>query len=304
MNMFENCMAGLLLVAAATSAGAQGSTQARLDRRDFYDAMGTIEVSGMEYVVEVEGEDRRDIEVAVYTEEPNRVRIEQTREALRITVRSRLATIFSRAPQGRIELRVPRNASGVFRTASGAIAVHNLDESRAIEVGSASGSVSVRNVSGEVVINTASGSVRVEDVAGPQRIDTASGRIVVRDARGNIVGDSASGSHTYERITGDIEADSGSGQVSLRRTEGTVQITTASGQIRGDDVLLTGDSHFRSVSGSIRVDLANDLDDVRFDAKSVSGQVRIGSSRGKRLSIGSGRITVSADTTSGSQTFE
>jgi DUF4097 and DUF4098 domain-containing protein YvlB len=182
--------------------------------------------------------------------------------------------------------------------------VVDVNESRSLEIGSAAGAVVVRNSSGTLDLDTASGSVLVTRTHGEKNIDTASGNITVRACDGPIVADTASGAQSYEEIVGDIEADAVSGSITLSGTRGKLAVRTTSGRIRGGAVLLSDSSTFQSVSGSIHVDLANDLAQIRFDSESQSGQVRIGDSVGKSLQLGEGSIVVESETTSGNQTFE
>jgi hypothetical protein len=302
----KTLLTGLLLTVAAAIGfvAAQGAEEAPLDRRRELVAPEFIDVSGMEYSVEMKGEDRDTVEVAIYTTEPKRVRIDELSDRLRITVRSRPGNLFSRAPQGRIELRVPRDTVARLSTASGPVVVVDVNESRSLEIGSAAGAVVVRNSSGTLDLDTASGSVLVTRTHGEKNIDTASGNITVRACDGPIVADTASGAQSYEEIVGDIEADAVSGSITLSGTRGKLAVRTTSGRIRGGAVLLSDSSTFQSVSGSIHVDLANDLAQIRFDSESQSGQVRIGDSVGKSLQLGEGSIVVESETTSGNQTFE
>lgn len=294
----------LLLIGAAGATFAQGEGMAPLHSQEIYRAPQFLEVSGLEYEVEIMGETRSDLQVSVYTEEPERVEILANRTTLRVAVRSRPGQLFSRKPQGRLVITAPTSMSASIQTASGRIRVTGLTDSRSLEVGSASGGVELSEVTGRLEVKTASGRVRVERASGQMSLRTASGSITVRNASGEIESRSGSGAQSFEEFTGDIEAGSASGRISLNDVEGTLRAESSSGAVVGDGVLLTGDSEFESVSGRIRLDIANPMDELRFDARSVSGQVRIGSSTGKRLEIGDGPIEVVTKTTSGSQVID
>jgi len=158
----------------------------------------------------------------------------------------------------------------------------------------------------EYRINTASGSVYCENIDTEKgEIQTASGRVTIESSSGELDIASSSGSIRISNFEGNIAASSASGRVHLSDTMGEIRIKTASGSIRGENVNLTDDSSFQSVSGSIDVHLQNDFNDLSFNLTSVSGSLHAGGIRGKKeLSINRGPLWVKGKTISGSQTYQ
>jgi DUF4097 and DUF4098 domain-containing protein YvlB len=277
---------------------------APLHSREIYRVPEFLEVSGLDFDVEVVGEQRSDLQLSIYTEEPERMEILTNRTTLRIGVNARPGQLFSRKPRGRLVIAVPTSINAAVQTASGRIRITGLSESRSLEVGTASGGIDMSEVTGRVEVRTASGSVRVEGASGRMSVRTASGAVTVENASGELECRTGSGAQNFEEFTGDIEAGSASGRISLSDVEGAFRLQSSSGAIVADGLLLAGDSEFKSVSGRIRLDIDNPMNELRFDSRSVSGQVRIGSSTGKHVVFGEGPIEVISNTTSGSQVIE
>ncbi|MEX2444145.1 MAG: DUF4097 family beta strand repeat-containing protein [Alkalispirochaeta sp.] len=153
-------------------------------------------------------------------------------------------------------------------------------------------------------ITTSSGSITVQGVQGRQTLRSASGRVVLEEPGGEIVVRSASGPVTARDIVGTIAVQTASGVVSLERCRGIITVETASGSISGEGVQLTADAAFRTASGSIRVDLDNALEDLRYVLTTSSGRLRFGNvSGGNHLAGGSGRFLIEGRSASGSQEY-
>jgi DUF4097 and DUF4098 domain-containing protein YvlB len=105
-------------------------------------------------------------------------------------------------------------------------------------------------------------------------------------------------------VVGTIAIGTASGAVTLEECRGIITVETASGSITGERVQLTADASFRTASGSIRVDVANTMDDLRYDLSTASGRLRVGDiTGGNRLAGGSGRFLIEGRSASGSQEF-
>lgn len=102
-----------------------------------------------------------------------------------------------------------------------------------ITVGSASGPVQVKDMTGRVNVTTASGDISVTG-ASRAEVKTASGSIQLRDIRGP------------------VDAYSVSGSIAVQNVSGEMQLKTISGSIRGDS--LDGALSARTISGDITLD--------------------------------------------------
>jgi hypothetical protein len=183
---------------------------------------------------------------------------------------------WDEAPQGR--LRQERDGSRLH------VWVEGATWASAAEIGK----ILVRVPRGaSVTVKTSSGSVTVEGLEG--------GACSVRTVSGPI------------RLSGDrclLSADSVSGAIDIDSTGGGVEARTVSGRIEGRRLALSADSDFSSVSGSISVDLALDVESYGFDLRSVSGPITVGTLRTERgLRMGFGRPLVRGHTVSGALSF-
>lgn len=104
-------------------------------------------------------------------------------------------------------------------------------------------------------VSTASGDVSIEDVTGDAQISSASGDIVVGRVGGSLSAKSASGDIETGDVTGDVSGGSASGDISLRSVGGSVSTGTASGDIEVG-VLYRGQANLKSASGDVSVGVA------------------------------------------------
>ena len=138
-----------------------------------------------------------------------------------------------------------------------------------------------------IQVQTMSGSILVEGMKNQScTLSAVSGSITVRDTRSR------------------LSLDNVSGSLVLESTKGSLRAKTVSGSIDGRQLLLTGNSSFNSVSGSVNVRLDAPLDDFRFDLSTASGRVVVGTIRAEKgLHLGIGDVLIQARTVSGSLIF-
>ena len=136
-------------------------------------------------------------------------------------------------------------------------------------------------------LETVSGHIRVEGMEGVHcTVSTISGGIVLRENHGT------------------LSAASVSGKISLDADTGRVIAKTVSGGIDGRGLLLSEESSFSTVSGDVDVRLDSDLDDLRFDLRSLSGRIVVGTVRAERgLRMGTGGALVRGQSVSGALIF-
>lgn len=286
-----------LLAVCALIGGPGWSQEAGLHSRTIVPAARFIEVSGLEYDVVVVGQERADIEIAIYSEQADRIEIGTLRDSLRIAVAT--MTERSGAPRGSIELLIPHATAGTFQTVSGAVTITGV--SGRVQAGSTSGSIAVREATGALAVRTASATVDIRQSDASVVVDAASGSVAVSSSSGEYRVSSGAGHQSYRSVNGRIRSRSSSGDVALQDVGGIVSIATVSGDITGEAVLLSGNASLESVSGDIRIDLANEPSELAFDSSTVRGLVRIGDQEGRELRVGTGAIAVRSRTTSGTQ---
>lgn len=149
-----------------------------------------------------------------------------------------------------------------------------VPDGRDVAVHHAVGSVTVRNVSGTLLVDTHSAEVDASGTRGALTIDVGSGSVRARDVAGRLLIDTGSGDVRLEGSSGDeVLIDTGSGNVTLER-------------ITADRLNLdTG-------SGSISVALDADVTELLIDTGSGDVTVRVPEALGASLEIetGSGGI--------------
>ena len=139
-----------------------------------------------------------------------------------------------------------------------------------IRVG-AGADIHARLAAGDVDITTAIETLAVEAGAGDVETTTIAGDARIKTASGDISADS---------VGGRLDVVAASGDVRIGRVGGDVSVKTASGDIRIDEV--EGSVSVHSASGDI--DVPRFLGD-QFEAKTLSGDVRLGVTSGRTFSV-------------------
>lgn len=106
-------------------------------------------------------------------------------------------------------------------------------------------------------LNTASGSVKVSSVRGDIQAQSASGNVVITDASGQIIASTASGNVNISRLVGAANAQAASGNVNVEivRLEGT------------------SDLIFSSASGDVNVRMPENID-AQVSMSTASGSLK------------------------------
>ena len=248
---------------------AGGAAESELLHSFRYDGVEAVEIlDGAIYSVQVTGGAGSALEAQVYAPRGTSVGVEHRRTGSTVQLRTyRRGRLFG-SPGGRHEivLRVPRDCA--------------------------------------LSIRTATGSVAVSDVNGGKSLRTDTGAIELRDSQGNVVAESNTGAHSYEGIRGNLDARTDTGSVTIVGLTGALHVSTDTGRIEAGDVRLTGDCSLESDTGSIQVELDQRLEEFRFDVRSDTGSIAVGatSARG-RLLTGEGALSFTARSDTGSITI-
>lgn len=105
----------------------------------------------------------------------------------------------------------------------------------AVDVNDGSGSIVMRDITGDIDIEDGSGSINVEN-AGNVEIDDGSGSITVRNLSGNLNVEDGSGSMNIEQVAGKVTIDDGSGGIEVRNVGDLNIIDAGSGGVRIEGV--------------------------------------------------------------------
>ncbi len=165
---------------------------------------------------------------------------------------------------------------------------------------SASGSLKVRDLTGNVNARTASGSVEAAQIKGAARLHSASGSVHCDDVSGGDVDlDTASGGVRLSNASqvGDCRAHSSSGSVHLQHIQAeSIRMDSASGVVTGEDINC---ARFKAGSGSGHVSVAfspSAPNNVVADLGTGSGGINVtlppGFAGRVDLSVGSGSVHI------------
>jgi DUF4097 and DUF4098 domain-containing protein YvlB len=161
-----------------------------------------------------------------------------------------------------LTVAVPRSFSGevTVDTMSGDLDLNNFDDLDAVNISTASGQITIKNV-------TTNHNVEASTMSGDFELDTL---------------------HTGEEVT--LETSSGEIQLSNGEIAENMTVSSLSGNIDLSDTRVSGDSSFDSSSGEVRLNY--------FDAKNISITTLSGDVEG--LILGDpGNYTITADSLSG-----
>lgn len=194
------------------------------------------------------------------------------------------------------------------------------------EISSASGEISVRNLTGGTRLNTASGEIEISGCQGENTLSTASGDIAaagcspatlkINTASGDIEIGDCSGDLAFQTVSGDVSASlSGnvrgqtvSGDIDIKAGKsGEVKINSTSGDIQFNGLISEGNcSAVATVSGDVSIGLASGSS-AMIEAVTLSGDIDCGlelaesrkSSRTLSGKLGDGRGSLKVKTVSG-----
>ncbi len=333
----------ILLVALSVLSAANAFSQHTIDKIDQkFTNITSVEVEGAFCNVTVTGEKRTDVsltgEITSKKDYDIKIRYEQDGGNLKVWLkrpRSLRGSI-----NGTLNLTVPLNTNIDVTNSSGNIIVENSGQC-VINLIAASGNISVRNIDSDIKLTTSSGNLNIEDItgdvhatsasgtvyasgikgylysvtsSGSQKIEgikgnlkltSASGSITLNMISGNVNARSASGSIKADHVTGEIVALSSSGSIRLNNIAGRLNLTSTSGSQKGTNIKLTGDSSFRSSSGSVSMQLINRADELSFELYASSGSLNAkGSTGSHKLIITRGPVNIYGKTSSGSQSYK
>ncbi len=202
------------------------------------------------------------------------------------------------------DIRVSGAGSGFrLKSVSGEIEASLI--SGQLKANSVSGDVRVSDVKGGFTGNSTSGNISAKMVEGVVSLGSTSGDFVLESLMSGASAKTTSGSIRVNILKGDLQCETVSGSVTLMDVTGSLKISSTSGDQTGTGIMLTGDSHFRSVSGDVEMDVLNEIESLSFRLKSNSGRLMAGnSSADDKLEISGGEIFVNGSSTSGNQIFK
>jgi DUF4097 and DUF4098 domain-containing protein YvlB len=281
-----------------TSAG-DATAQDRVQERHALRADATVEIRAVSHRLDVERWDRSEIEISGdYNSEWEELRVspDPGRFSFRIESRQRRGSWSRRGDAGRLTIRVPEGVR--------------------IDLGSVSGEVHVRGLSGAVTAKSVSGSVRVEGSPRTVSMESVSGSVSFAGNAESVRAQTVSGGVEVEGGTGSVTAQSVSGQVQVAASAPATSVTlnAVSGRVRFHGPLARdGSLRAESHSGQVELDFTGNLD-AWIQITTFSGRIeqRLGNVTEERrhgprygpgeelsVTVGSGSARVEAKSFSG-----
>ena len=287
-------LAGMLLAAAASPAGAQRRDEddyaSRIDTTFTFDRRGSVVLVAGAGEIDVTAWDRPQIRVRARSER-SVVRMDATPTRLSLDI------VRPRGGDTRFEVTVPFGVRVSARATSGDVVITGTKGS--VEARTQSGDLTVSDVAETIDLNTYSGDISARGIAGSVEVTTLSGEVTITDARG------------------DVDVTSVSGDIDLRNVIARfVRAKSTSGDVAYDgSVDATGRYDLGSHSGSVYVTIPQ-ATGALFTLATYSGAIEsdfpitlrpgehgIGSSKRFTFEVGKGDARISAESFSGDITI-
>ncbi len=173
-----------------------------------------------------------------------------------------------------------------------------------LDVLTSSGDITLYEIKGDVTAQSSSGNQEYNKVVGNLNCIATSGNLEIENVVGAISSRTSSGNQDFDAIEGQIKSISSSGNIKVINSKTILNLSSSSGNLRGEGLVLLGESYFKATSGDVSMMLLNDFEQLSFDLSASSGSLRAGNRKGDdKLYIRSGEIWVHGKTSSGNQTF-
>ena len=270
------------------------------------DNVRSLEVRGKFCNVELSGTSGRNLEMEGYIRgsgDPDKyeIKYEKRGEHVEVWIESPMSMWGN--IQSLLRFEVPRDVEIVVDNSSGNLKSRGIQSSR-IDLATTSGNIESEDSNGPLRIKCTSGNISADSQSGNIWATTTSGNIKIKNVEGESECNATSGNITLENLVGNTRAHCSSGNITMSQLKGKLITGTTSGNIKGDNILLNGESEFRATSGNIRIDLLNREEDLSFNLEAGSGNLNAAGNSGKdKMIIRGGEITIRGISSSGNQTY-
>jgi len=183
------------------------------------EGLTAIEVTAEIHVSGVEGKDKE-----AYFEDHVKLSLDKRgdRAVLESQIEQHHVFLFSGEARIDLTIRMPKDTDLRIDDGSGSMTVEDLKGNVVIEDGS--GDIRVERIEGNLEIDDNSGDIDVKEISGDVSIDDGSGSMYVSAIGGNVVVEDGSGSIHIDGVEKDVEIkDAGSGGVHLLNIRGRVR---------------------------------------------------------------------------------
>lgn len=194
-------------------------------------------------------------------------------------------TVNSHGTSGTVVLHNLKGVSLNVETAKGRVSVKDVDGN--INITTKNGDVTGDSIKGKFAVYTTTGTLTFTDVEGDFRAEASEGNIQLTRASGNVTTKTVTGTQSLEDVKATFDVVTSSGVVKISKSEGVINvkskaanvnffkvtgefhIETGKGQINSassaNGIKLTASSDFTTTEGKIALTLLNDVDELSFD---------------------------------------
>lgn len=196
------------------------------------------------------------------------VRLEQNGDRVEVEIEKRTRQWLG-SDGLRLEIRVPQRFDLDVSTSGGSVSVRDLDGE--VDISTSGGSVDLGHIDGPVDVSTSGGSITLKSSTVTADLSTSGGSITIGDVDGDITAKTSGGSVQVERAAGDVDISTSGGSIDLADIGGSVHASTSGGGVRvAFSRQPTADSEISTSGGSVVVSLADGLG-FDLDARGSSG---------------------------------
>jgi DUF4097 and DUF4098 domain-containing protein YvlB len=157
----------------------------------------------------------------------------------------------------RFAITVPAKYSLDVKTGGGSITVRDLEGD--VQARTSGGSLHFGQIRGSVSGHTSGGSITVEGGSGPMQVNTSGGSIRVGKVNGPVKAHTSGGSISVDEVQGDIQASTSGGSVNAtitKQPQGDCELRTSGGSVHARLARnLNLDLSARTSGGSVRTDV-------------------------------------------------
>lgn len=142
-----------------------------------------------------------------------------------------------------------------------------------VDLRTAGGSISVRDLNGDVDARTSGGSLKLGRIEGRVNARSSGGGITIEETGGRVDVSTSGGGISIARARGDVRAHTSGGSIRVDEVFGTIDAVTSGGSITASlSSQPTHDCRLSTSGGSVNVRLASSIA-LNLDARSSGGRV-------------------------------
>ncbi|HEY7750741.1 MAG TPA: hypothetical protein VH917_00495 [Ignavibacteriaceae bacterium] len=185
-----------------------------------------------------------------------------------------------------LELTIPAGLTIDIKTGGGNVTVNN-DLNGKIDITSAGGNISVKNINGLADISTGGGNINLGDINNNADVSSAGGDIVIGSVNGKADISTGGGNIKVGTVTSSADISSAGGNINVESVDGMADISTGGGNINVG--VVSGNADISTGGGNINLEGATG----QVETSTGAGNINLKNIKGSvDISTGAGNITV------------